>query len=57
MRPDDCVTVCNEAQLLCHYVQVFVGGEHIGGSDDTVEAYESGKLKGLVDAALGRKEL
>ncbi|PKU69083.1 glutaredoxin-C8 [Dendrobium catenatum] len=24
--------------------QVFINGKHLGGSDDTVEAYESGKL-------------
>ncbi|XP_038878490.1 glutaredoxin-C4 [Benincasa hispida] len=32
--------------------QVFIGGKHIGGSDDTVEAYESGELGKL----LGIKE-
>ncbi|XP_023516627.1 glutaredoxin-C4-like [Cucurbita pepo subsp. pepo] len=28
--------------------QVFVNGKHIGGSDDTIEAYESGKLSKLL---------
>ncbi|KAL8129627.1 hypothetical protein V2J09_018782 [Rumex salicifolius] len=28
--------------------QVFIDGKHIGGSDDTVEAYESGKLAELL---------
>ncbi|KAK3037602.1 hypothetical protein RJ639_031908 [Escallonia herrerae] len=28
--------------------QVFVDGKHIGGSDDTVEAYESGELAKLL---------
>jgi glutaredoxin 3 len=28
--------------------QVFIDGEHIGGSDDTVEAYRSGRLKKLL---------
>lgn len=28
--------------------QVFINGKHIGGSDDTVEAYESGKLAKLL---------
>ncbi|KAA0058193.1 glutaredoxin-C4-like [Cucumis melo var. makuwa] len=32
--------------------QVFIDGKHIGGSDDTVEAYESGELSKL----LGIKE-
>ena len=28
--------------------QVFVGGHHIGGHDDTVEAHESGRLELLL---------
>lgn len=28
--------------------QVFINGKHIGGSDDTVEAYESGELNQLL---------
>ncbi|KAH9605350.1 hypothetical protein KSS87_004644 [Heliosperma pusillum] len=28
--------------------QVFINGKHIGGSDDTVEAYQSGKLVKLL---------
>lgn len=28
--------------------QVFIGGEHIGGCDDTVAANKSGKLKELL---------
>ncbi|KAG6488467.1 hypothetical protein ZIOFF_049710 [Zingiber officinale] len=28
--------------------QVFIHGKHLGGSDDTVEAYESGKLQTLL---------
>ncbi|KAK3038267.1 hypothetical protein RJ639_029855 [Escallonia herrerae] len=28
--------------------QVFIDGKHIGGSDDTVEAYESGELAKLL---------
>ncbi|KAK5811497.1 hypothetical protein PVK06_026834 [Gossypium arboreum] len=28
--------------------QVFINGKHIGGSDDTVEAYQSGKLAKLL---------
>ncbi|XP_065848698.1 glutaredoxin-C4 [Euphorbia lathyris] len=28
--------------------QVFIDGKHIGGSDDTVEAYESGELAELL---------
>ncbi|XP_058113657.1 glutaredoxin-C8 [Magnolia sinica] len=31
--------------------QVFINGKHIGGSDDTVEAYESGKLANLLGLA------
>ncbi|KAJ6829001.1 glutaredoxin-C8 isoform X1 [Iris pallida] len=29
--------------------QVFIHGKHLGGSDDTVEAYASGKLAKLLD--------
>lgn len=28
--------------------QVFIDGKHIGGSDDTLEAYQSGQLTKLV---------
>ncbi|GBF91717.1 glutaredoxin-C4 [Raphidocelis subcapitata] len=28
--------------------QVFIGGNHVGGCDDTVAAYEAGKLKDLL---------
>ncbi|KAF8035558.1 hypothetical protein BT93_C1558 [Corymbia citriodora subsp. variegata] len=31
--------------------QVFINGKHIGGSDDTVEAYESGELSKLLGIA------
>ncbi|XP_057486289.1 glutaredoxin-C4 [Actinidia eriantha] len=31
--------------------QVFINGKHIGGSDDTVEAYESGELAKLLGVA------
>ncbi|EXB37374.1 hypothetical protein L484_024302 [Morus notabilis] len=31
--------------------QVFIKGDHIGGSDDTVEAYESGELAKLLGIA------
>ncbi|GAB2219089.1 hypothetical protein Droror1_Dr00006717 [Drosera rotundifolia] len=31
--------------------QVFIDGKHIGGSDDTVEAYQSGKLAKLLGIA------
>ncbi|XP_043708212.1 glutaredoxin-C4-like [Telopea speciosissima] len=31
--------------------QVFINGKHIGGSDDTVEAYHSGKLARLLGIA------
>ncbi|GAB4838311.1 Glutaredoxin-C4 [Ancistrocladus abbreviatus] len=34
--------------------QVFIDGEHIGGSDDTVEAYKSGKLAKLL--GIGSKD-
>ncbi|XP_044471158.1 glutaredoxin-C4-like [Mangifera indica] len=36
--------------------QVFINGKHIGGSDDTVEAYESGKLAKLLGIAADEKE-
>ncbi|KAF6260208.1 thioredoxin-like protein [Scenedesmus sp. NREL 46B-D3] len=32
--------------------QVFVGGQHVGGCDDTVAAYQNGKLKEML-AGLG----
>ena len=31
--------------------QVFINGKHLGGSDDTVEAYESGELAQLLGIA------
>ncbi|RVW28511.1 Glutaredoxin-C4 [Vitis vinifera] len=31
--------------------QVFINGKHIGGSDDTVEAYQSGDLAKLLGIA------
>lgn len=31
--------------------QVFIGGEHLGGCDDTIEAKDSGKLKTLLEQA------
>lgn len=31
--------------------QVFVGGTHVGGCDDTLAAQQSGKLAGLLEAA------
>ncbi|XP_039119132.1 glutaredoxin-C8 isoform X2 [Dioscorea cayenensis subsp. rotundata] len=34
--------------------QVFINGKHLGGSDDTVEAYENGKLAKLL--GVERKE-
>ncbi|EEF34694.1 glutaredoxin-C4 [Ricinus communis] len=36
--------------------QVFIDGKHIGGSDDTVEAYESGELADLLGIA-GKDDL
>ncbi|KAI3446636.1 hypothetical protein Pfo_003301 [Paulownia fortunei] len=36
--------------------QVFINGKHIGGSDDTVEAYESGELTKLLGLATAEKE-
>jgi glutaredoxin-related protein len=32
-------------------VQVFIGGQHLGGCDDTVAAKNSGKLKALLEQA------
>ncbi|CAN6451030.1 unnamed protein product [Victoria cruziana] len=29
--------------------QVFINGKHLGGSDDTVEAYENGELEKLLE--------
>lgn len=31
--------------------QVFIGGTHVGGCDDTLAAYNSGKLKALFEQA------
>ncbi|CAI0387267.1 unnamed protein product [Linum tenue] len=36
--------------------QVFINGKHIGGSDDTVEAYESGELAKLLGIDVDEKE-
>ncbi|GMY35232.1 glutaredoxin-c4 [Fagus crenata] len=36
--------------------QVFINGKHIGGSDDTVEAYESGELAELLGIAVEDKD-
>ncbi|KAJ9132063.1 hypothetical protein P3X46_032118 [Hevea brasiliensis] len=36
--------------------QVFINGKHIGGSDDTVEAYKSGELAKLLGIA-GKDDL
>ncbi|XP_010535822.1 PREDICTED: glutaredoxin-C4 [Tarenaya hassleriana] len=36
--------------------QVFINGKHIGGSDDTVEAYENGELAKLLGVAEDIKE-
>ncbi|CAA0833189.1 Glutaredoxin-C4 [Striga hermonthica] len=36
--------------------QVFINGKHLGGSDDTVEAYESGKLAELLGLGSDDKE-
>ncbi|KAI3801609.1 hypothetical protein L1987_29718 [Smallanthus sonchifolius] len=35
--------------------QVFINGKHLGGSDDTVEAYQSGKLEKLLGIDSSRK--
>ena len=31
--------------------QVFIGGAHVGGCDDTMAAYRSGQLKTLLEGA------
>ncbi|PIN02674.1 Glutaredoxin [Handroanthus impetiginosus] len=36
--------------------QVFINGKHLGGSDDTVEAYESGELGKLLGIDTAEKE-
>ncbi|XAR55647.1 Thioredoxin-disulfide reductase [Bertholletia excelsa] len=36
--------------------QVFINGKHIGGSDDTVEAYESGELAKIFGVPANDKE-
>ncbi|XP_075508909.1 glutaredoxin-C4 [Primulina tabacum] len=36
--------------------QVFINGKHIGGSDDTVEAYENGELGKLLGISTEGKE-
>ncbi|XVF69868.1 hypothetical protein PTKIN_Ptkin11bG0115100 [Pterospermum kingtungense] len=36
--------------------QVFINGKHIGGSDDTVEAYESGNLAKLLGIEVKAKD-
>ncbi|MCA1798742.1 MAG: Grx4 family monothiol glutaredoxin [Xanthomonadaceae bacterium] len=36
------------------FPQLFVGGELIGGCDITVDMYNSGELKQVIDQALGR---
>uniref|UniRef100_A0A7N0VGM3 Glutaredoxin domain-containing protein n=1 Tax=Kalanchoe fedtschenkoi TaxID=63787 RepID=A0A7N0VGM3_KALFE len=36
--------------------QVFIHGKHIGGSDDTIDAYESGELAKLLGIASQAKE-
>ncbi|KAI3772106.1 hypothetical protein L6452_03281 [Arctium lappa] len=35
--------------------QVFINGKHLGGSDDTIEAYESGQLAKLLGIDSGHK--
>ncbi|XP_031107018.1 glutaredoxin-C4-like [Ipomoea triloba] len=37
--------------------QVFINGKHIGGSDDTIEAYESGKLAKLLGLNVSKDDL
>ncbi|XP_050218979.1 glutaredoxin-C4 [Mercurialis annua] len=37
--------------------QVFIDGKHIGGSDDTVDAYESGELAKLLGISEGKDDL
>ncbi|CDP03012.1 unnamed protein product [Coffea canephora] len=36
--------------------QVFINGKHIGGSDDTVEAYESGELAKLLGITTSQRD-
>lgn len=36
--------------------QVFINGKHIGGSDDTVEAYQNGKLAKLLGIEVEDKD-
>lgn len=36
------------------FPQLYVGGELVGGCDITMDLYQSGELKQLVDEALGR---
>ncbi|KAJ4830787.1 Glutaredoxin-C4 [Turnera subulata] len=36
--------------------QVFIDGKHIGGSDDTVEAYETGELAKLLGISEDKKD-
>ncbi|KAJ8751522.1 hypothetical protein K2173_016753 [Erythroxylum novogranatense] len=36
--------------------QVFISGKHIGGSDDTIEAYESGELAKLLGIGVENKD-
>lgn len=36
--------------------QVFINGKHLGGSDDTVEAYESGNLAKLLGIEVNAKD-
>ncbi|XP_023740533.1 glutaredoxin-C4 [Lactuca sativa] len=35
--------------------QVFINGKHLGGSDDTIEAYESGELAELLGISSSQK--
>ncbi|CAH9140978.1 unnamed protein product [Cuscuta epithymum] len=37
--------------------QVFINGKHIGGSDDTVDAYESGELHKLLGLTSSKDDL
>ncbi|XP_009796016.1 glutaredoxin-C4-like [Nicotiana tabacum] len=37
--------------------QVFINGKHIGGSDDTVEAYENGELAKLLGLSAKKDDL
>ncbi|GJU67995.1 RNA-directed DNA polymerase, eukaryota [Tanacetum coccineum] len=36
--------------------QVFINGKHLGGSDDTIEAYQSGELAKLLDSIDGEDD-